>query len=87
MYHSRDYIRYWDIDFQDLPPAVAGAFGVFGLLLMALLFWGLLKTRHTGPRRDPEARERARARAESRRRQAELRRRRLALQRKRARRR
>ncbi|MCG3043839.1 hypothetical protein ACLIYM_26855 [Streptomyces fenghuangensis] len=83
MYHSRDYIRYWDIDFQELPPAAAGAFGVFGLLLMAFLFWGLLKTRHTRPR-DPEARERARARAESRRRQAELRKRRLALQRKKA---
>ncbi|CAL9559655.1 hypothetical protein SUDANB106_04624 [Streptomyces sp. enrichment culture] len=84
MYHSRDYIRYWDIDFQDLPPAAAGALGVLGLLIVALLAWGLLKTRHTRPG-GPEARERARARAESRRRQAELRKRRLALQRRRSR--
>ncbi|MBN3929831.1 hypothetical protein IQ279_09290 [Streptomyces verrucosisporus] len=77
-------MRYWEIDFQDLSPVAAGAFGVFALLLMALLFWGLLKTRPARPRRDPEARERARARGESRRRQAELRKRRLALQKRKA---
>ncbi|MFP8960650.1 hypothetical protein ACLIYP_08800 [Streptomyces nanhaiensis] len=53
---------------------------MLGLLIAALLAWGLLKTRRTRPA-DPEARERARARAESRRRQAGLRKRRLALQR------
>ncbi|MDG9701362.1 hypothetical protein [Streptomyces sp. DH37] len=84
MYHSRDYVRYGDIDFQDLSPAAAGALGVFGLLVVVILAWGLLKTRHTRPE-DPEARERARTRAASRRRQAELRKRRLALQRRRAR--